>query len=385
MATQYLINILDHAGEKIAVIPSWNSLTLEETINGFHTHTLSMNLDDPGVQYFAKDRFVQVMRRTDTIDWYQEYIGFHRTPSSQITEARNRLFTSYGRSMEDLLARRTNAWRAPHEYTGPADDVMKQVVRENCGPDATVLNGRIRNGNFTGFEVAANSSQAANWHGGRSYRNVLEILKEIALASNVDFTVDFIPPTSTTPVGFRFTTHYPQLGDIVNLRFGPEYGNVERPQYTASATEEVTVLLVAGSGQEAARNIQVVESAARLETPWNDIELSRDDRNETDAAGLISVGNSELNKLAEHHSFTFALLQTPATQYGRDYRLGDIISVRFGDVVHSHKIVGVRIGVSRDNTEEIVCDFGDLEAPSEEKIIRKIAERIHAIEHQGAI
>lgn len=387
MHAQYLVNILDHTGEKIAVLTTWNSLTIEKSINNFSTHTLSVHLDDSVVPLITKDRFIQVMRSDvhEGLNWYQEYIGFHRTPSRQITEAKNKFFTSYGRSMEDLLSRRTNAYRAPHEYTGPADDVMKQIVRENCGPNATLINGRLRNANFTGFEVAANASQAASWHGGRSYRNVLDILKEISLARSVDFKVDFIPPTSTTPIGFRFVTAYPQLGSVKNLLFGPEYGNVNRPQFTASATEEVTVLLVAGSGVEGARQIEIIESIARLETPWNDIELTRDNRNETDVSGMTAVGDSELVKLGEQESFTFELLQTPATLYGRDYNLGDIITVRFGDIVRTFKIVGVNISINRDQGETITCTFGTTEPPTNEKLIRTIANRIQGIEHQGAI
>jgi len=385
--TQYLVNILNHAGEKIAIIPSWRSLSIEKSINNFSTHTLSLDLDDPAVQYFAKDRFVQVMRSDvhEGMNWYQEYIGFHRTPSHQITEAHNKIFTSYGRSLEDLLNRRSILYYAPHDYTGPADNVMKQIVRENLGSLATVVAGRLRDGVFDGLQVEADSSQAPQWHGGRSYRNVLEVLKEISLSASVDFKIDFLAPTSTTLVGFRFVTGYPSLGDTLNLRFGPEYGNVAVPQYTASATEEVNVLVVAGGGTEAARTIYIGTTPAILESPWNDIELVRDSRNEADLTGLANTANSELLRLGERHSFVFQLIQTPTTLYGRDYHLGDTITVRFGSIVHTHKIVGVRITVNREGSEQIVCDFSDTESPTEAKLIRTIAERLHNLEHTGDI
>jgi hypothetical protein len=386
VTVSYLVNILDHAGDKIAVIPSWRTLSLELSINNFSTHTLSLDLDDSARQYFAKDRFVQVMRAdiANGLDWYQEYIGFHRTPSHQITEAHNKIWTSYGRSLEDLLNRRSDLHRADiaARYDGPADDMMKKLVRENCGPLATLAgSNRLRDANFPLFEVEADTSQAGNWKGSRAYKNVLEIAKEISLASSVDFRVDLL----SNPFGFRFVTRYPQLGNVVNLRFGPEYGNVANPQYTASATEEVNVVVVAGSGVTVARDIEIVQSVAVLESPWNDAEIVRDARNEDSTDALIAVGNAELAKLAERESFVFQLIQTPVTMYGRDYRMGDIITVRFGDIVRTKKIVGVRINVSRDSHEQITCDFSDTESPSEAKLIRTISERLHALEHSGEI
>lgn len=383
MPVSYLINILNHSGQKVAVVHDWNSLTIEKRINSFHTHTLSLSLDDPNVQYFNKDYILQVMRSDvhEDMPWYEEYIGFIRTPSRQITQTNQKIFINYGRSLEDLLHRRSIAWRAPHEFIGAADDVMKQIVRENCGSLATQAMGRIRDAVFPLFEVAADSSQAVGWRGARSYRNVLEVLQEIAQAGSVDFKVDFVEP-----IGFRFTTHYPQLGSTVNLRFGPEYGNVINPQFTQSATEEVTTLLVAGSGTDAARQVQVVSSAATIETPWNDIELVRDQRNESNATSLTATANSELAKLGEQRNFTFQLVQTPTTMYGRDYNLGDKIRVSFLNLFNEYrKITGVNISVGRDRGEEITCTFGELPPPTEEELIRTISNRLHALEHSGSI
>lgn len=400
MPTRYLVRLYSLVDRSlVAVFDDFNSLTVEKRLNGISTHTLSMDSRDPRVALFELDALVQVQRNVPEagIDWATEYIGFHRTPQYQLTEGGRHLFTSYGRSLEDLLNRRALLYFAPYLKSGPADDVMKSYVNENLGPLAVTPN-RLRNGVVAGFAVAANESLGPTWEGSRAYRNLLEIVKDISSASHVDFSIE------PTALGTEFRTYFPQRGvdrsvtanpagsGRPSLIFSPEFGNMANVNYIKSRTEEATTVLVTGAGVMAARNYYIESSAALADSPINDIEITHDARNETVFGGLVYVAHQELEQNAAQESISFDAVQTPAAVYGRDYFMGDIVTVRFADanVQFDKKILGLNINVA-DGKETIRFAFGDTEPvpltdPEALRLtIQRIIERLRAIEYGTSI
>lgn len=358
-----------------------------------------MNSRDDRVNLFELDALVQVQRDVPEmgIDWATEYIGFHRTRQFQLTEGGRHIFTSYGRSLEDLLRRRALLYFAPYQKTGPADDVMKQYVRENLGSLA-VTPARLRNGAISTVGVAANSSSGPQWEGSRAYRNLMEILLDISATSSVDFSMEIAPP------GIEFRTYFPQKGvdrtitanppgsGRPALIFSPEFGNMANVSYIKSRTEEATTVLVTGAGVQAGRNFYVESSPAIADSPINDIEITHDARNETVFGGLVYVAGKELAENAAQESFSFDVVQTPACFYGRDYFVGDKVTVRFADagIEVDKKILGVNITVA-DGRESLKMVFGDVtptpltDREALERVIQQLIARIRAIEYGTSV
>lgn len=404
MTAIYEVRLYNTDGQMIALLDDWRSLTVEHRLNSFSTHQLSLDAKDPRAHLFQLDCFVEVLRSdpANNLSMYREYIGFHRTPQFSISADGYYIFTSYGRSLEDLLNRRSLLYRAPYEKSGAADDVMKGFVRENAGSQATVANGRIVDGTFIGFSVAANNGLAGTWQGQRSWRNLLDVVREISLANAVDFNVEYVAPAQ-----FEFRTYYPQKGvdrtlttGVVPHVFSAENGNARVPTYVHSRTEEITVVAIMGSGEEAARVVRVVEDTDHVtHSPWNRIELARDARNETTNAALDAVGRSELERLITDENFTFEVLETPASVYGRDYRLGDLVTtllrvVDSNDVAYQFqidkKIVELSFTVAEDG-ESIRVRTGDLVSLGTgsirdlEIVFHNIIRRLQVVENSGTI
>lgn len=396
--TEYRIHLYSNTGTLLAVFDNWRSLTMEKRLNSFSTHTLSMDARDPRAWLFELDGFVEVWRRAPehNLDWYIEYSGFHRTPQYDISADGYEIFTSYGRSYEDLLKRSSLLWRAPYEKgPAPGDDIIKEFVYENCGAGATIANGRTRDHVYPGFVVAPNDGLCATWQGQRSWKNLLEVVQEIALASDCDFAVT---RSGTT---FTFNTYFPQYGvdrtessGAIPRVFSTEFGNVTGPTHVHSRTEEVTVVSVQGSGEGVLRNIRVVDSATATESPYNDIELARDARNEDTDEAMDAVGRAELERNGGGVNFTFNVLETPSSVYGRDYAVGDLVTaqmrIRDRNNVHhlltfDKKITEVSITVS-EGQEQINFKFGDLEPlNAQAAIIGNITRRLRDIENSGEI
>lgn len=395
MPVRHQVRVYSPIGELRTVLDDWRSLVIEKRLNGFSTHTLTIDGKSDNIQYFVTDALVEVQRSDKAVglDWYTEYIGFHRTPDFRLSNNGTWTFTSYGRSLEDLLNRRALLYKTPYGYTQPADNVMKLFVYDNLSAGATSP-PRLFDGVLLGFAVDALTGSAPEWTGQRAYRNLLETLQDISAAAGVDFNVKINIPG---PGGFVFSTYYPQLGvdrtvttGAVPHIFSPEFGNVKVPVYTISRTEEANAIIVMGQGEEALREvIEVKNDGAIDDSPYNRIEMTRDARNEYTTLGLQSVGQAELIKNQAQESFKFDVLQTPASIYGRDYKLGDLVTARLGQAVIDKKITGVRLVVGGSaGTEDLSFNFGDLEPVYNfngaiTQALHTIVRRLRAIENSS--
>lgn len=344
------IEIFDIGGTRVAEFANWNYIEVHHQVNDFSTHTLSMPLRHPDVVHFTKDCIVRLNRKVGET-WMVEYEGFHRTPRKELTEGGHRIFTSYGRGFLDLLNRRSILYTGTTSYTlknAVGETVMKAWVNENCGPSATKP-PRIRDGVFPGFTVEASAGRGTAWFGQRSLKNLLEVIREVASKTHVDFDVVRIGGAN-----FEFRCYHPQRGvdRSGTLTFSAENGNALAPSFTLSATEQTTVAVVAGPGQGSARRILVredlVESAA---TPWNDIEVIVDASSEVKLGDMQNAGDLALRKGAVGNQFSFKVVQTNIARYGRDYVVGDVVGFAFGDYSTTQQIYTARVNISEGKTD----------------------------------
>lgn len=372
MPADYLVNLYNTTGTKIAIFDAWTSLTINHGVNNYSTHQFIMNGGDSRIELFTKDCLLEVVRRNQeySVAWYTEYIGFHRTSQRQITETGRRLFTSYGRGLLDLINRRNIlhfASSSGASKTGAAETVIKQFVDENAGPGA-VTPPRLRAGALTGLTVQATAGLGATWTGSRAYHNLLEIIADIAGSSGLVFdvvrtgTLTFLfkvyEQEDRTTMGLVPSTGLNAAGNTPII-FAPEFGNMAVPSLTASATEEVTTVVVLGQGQEDNREFVVRQSAAIADSPWNDIEDSHDARQESTVAGLNSQGDEALHDQSAKENFNCNIIQTPSCAYGRDYFLSDLIEARFDTIEREKQIIAITVNVA-NGEENISIELGDL-------------------------
>lgn len=372
--TRYEVKLKDQAGGLVALLTDWQRLDYNIRLNEPGDHALILDGDDGRVNLFATDGQLEIMAfLEDNITQYLDYEGFHRTGVRQTTNDGNSLFTSYGVSYLDLLARRVVLYY-PHQAGAAKGDfgetVIKEYVEENAGPSATDPPRILRSGVMPGLTVEPTANGGLFWQGERSYRNLLEVVQDVGLATGVDFNV-----LGNGPAAFEFQARAKPWGaDRTTAGLNPNFGqnaagnppvvfalgfaNMGAPVYSLNRRQEKTVAIVLGRGSGSARTLRERVGAGAVGSPWNEIEIARQS-NEIFPAALDAVGDKLLEELQAKESFSFHVIQTPAYLYRRDYFLGDLVTARYGTIERNKQIVGVSVTVA-EGREDISVELSDI-------------------------
>lgn len=377
MSARYEVRIYDQLGAVQAVLTEWRVLTYSNRVNDIGTYNLEMDGDSSSVDLFEIDGRVEIRRRdidaSPTIDWNVDFAGLHRVETRRYNEEGLSLYNSAGASYEHLLTRRGIAFRkgsAGANKSGVGETVMKDYVRENVGVGATAP-PRLFDGVTPSFTVEADLVAGSDWEGERSFRNLLETLRDISETTAIDFEV-----VSTGAVSYEFRARPFPLGDdrtTVGLDsttglngagnapvvFSLDFGNMQRPDYTLNRMSEATAVIVLGQGIEGDREIIERTNLAINVSPLNRFEAFQDGSQDEALAALQDIGDAALDKLQARETFNFQTVQIPGLLYGRDYFVGDTVTARFKDIERNKQILGVTISV-QEGREDIDVILGDV-------------------------
>lgn len=355
-------------GDLNAVLTDWIALNYTKNVNDFHTFQLVLNSEDPNIQFFTLDALVEVWRRPDAygVGWYREITTLFRTPQYNLYENGHETFTGYARGLNDFLHRRHVLYPANTANTlksGPADNVMKAFVRENCTAAGNAL-PRKSFGTYDctiyGLTVAPDVGLSPVWTGARSWNNLLDVLNDVSMTpSNTDFEIERV---GTTGLQFEFITYYPQRGVDrgSEVTFTPDFSNMSNVIFTRSRTEEANVVFVLGQGEGTSRQVlpRSASPVVLAESRWNAIETTVDARSQDSVAAFTTTGDETLEKLKAQDQFEFAALQTRQRQYGVHYGVGDCVRAKYKAYATTKKIVSAAVSVA-DGVETINLEFAD--------------------------
>lgn len=381
IAARYYVVLEDQNGVQQAIFDNFKRLHFERRVNDVGNYSLDFYDDgDTRFDLFTLDSRIKVFRSVPYagLAWYTEFRGLHRNPIFEVADSGERYFSSIGFDYNDLLQRSIVAYKAGTiraDKNDRAEKVMKEYVEENCGPtaDDTVV-GRLYQGGFPNFTVEPIVGYGDVWTGSRAYENLIDVLRDIAGLSNVDFNVEengngFIFRTFKDQMGANRTTEGIEKNTNVNIYgnspvvFSLNNGNIATIRYEYDRAKEANVCVVTGSGDGSTRTTITVQDSSLIDDSlYNRREVSRsagsyDEDFET--FSLTTQGNETLKELSPKYLIEFTPLQQPSTLYGLNYFLGDKITVEFRGVQYVKKVVGVTIDVE-ENKETIGIEFSDI-------------------------
>lgn len=234
---------------------------------------------------------------------------------------------------------------AHYTYTNNAEEVMRVLVNRQCGslalPERQVPGLRLG-------PVSIGSGPAVTMK--ERFTPVLEALRKTADESGLIFDI------RDNLHGFT-DFHVIEPQDLTNkVRFAIELQNVTEMDIQRSAPT-ASVALIAGQEEGVAR--QLVEVVSPSVNPlWGRREQFGDQRQTDDENEHVKAGERILEDGEAKFSVRVKVEDTKTVQWGRDYNLGDKVSVRtpFGEV--AALIEGVTINVDSQGNTEISTTIG---------------------------
>lgn len=232
--------------------------------------------------------------------------------------------------------------------TGPADDSMKGYVRENMGTLAAT--DRLIDSAL--FTVAADLTLGASVTHEGARQNLLQACQDLAKASTeagtpLYFDVVYLPDTSMwefrTYTGARGTDKSSTSGAPVTLSV--EYGSVGSEWMEDDYRNEVTVVYAVGQGNGAGRMATVQSDTTRSgRSPFGRRETYMSTSSE-DSGALDSAANAELQRGRPRRIYEATIVSTSASQYGRDWTLGDIVTAQAYDQQFDCRVDAVTVTI----------------------------------------
>jgi hypothetical protein len=277
----------------------------------------------------------------------------------------NRSVTISGPSIQELLGGRIVAYKSGSTQTSMddyADDMMKEVIRDNLGGDASA--GRDLTAVGGGVTIQKDLSKGPMVHKSFAWKKVPQVLKEIADTARQQgkrVYYDLVPVVNDNGIlAFEFRTYTGQLGADRSsnsnkpLIFSEKSGALVNVKYVEDYTEEANYIYVGGQGEGEAREVIEKDDEIRMGTSiWNRRELFRDARHISTTAQLENDGYEVLNQYKPKFNFSVEIGETESLQYGRDWNFGDLIMVDAFGMQFDTLIDSVKVTVDGEGNEII--------------------------------
>jgi len=359
-STQWVVWLDSALGERLQLLDTYSELRLVRNVNGLGGWSLV--LPGPVERWSLQiDQMVELWRIDEAGVQTLQTVGFLRSIRAEEEGDSDQLVIG-GPDCLALLDDRIVAYRSGSpqaKKSGPADNVMKAIVRENLGSLAEAA----RDLTSYGFSVEENQSAGPTISKAFAFRNVLEVLVEISDATRAMGTpvlFDVVPLwRETARLGFEFRTYVGQRGlrrtydtDQAAI-FGREWGNLLQPQLLRDHLDERTVVYAGGQGRGRKRRLVQATSDQLGRSPWSRRELFAHATQDATTAELTATAQARLRGQRAQLRFTGQLLSTPQTVYGRDWQLGDLVSIVYNSQVLAGEVRSVRFEVDGSGAETI--------------------------------
>lgn len=343
-------------GTRLAVIDSaieFDCTRVVNNVGNFHI-ALPEGFDST---LAALDRRVLIWRKPVGGAMYLEFVGLIRRITSTTNTNGNTKQVISGPGLNALLAARVVAYYAGSAYaskTAAADDMMREIVRENLGASATDTARALPS---TAFSLQADYSLGPSLTKSFSYRNVLDVLREISDAARLAGTPVYFDIEATGAESFEFRCYLNQRGQDRTLYgpiFGLDFGNIARPTLDQDAGDECNYAYGLGQGEGEAREVQEASDTGRtgrsLYARW---EAVANAVNESDPAGVLDAADARVIDGRPVTTFTAELLSVPGAVYGKDWGFGDKITVTYAGLQFSAIVRAVTVSVDETGRESV--------------------------------
>jgi len=243
-------------------------------------------------------------------------------------------FIAGGLCLNYLLTSRAIAYAkgsAQASQTDQADDMLKEIARDNIGGDAVTARDKSSYLSIEGNKAECTSiSREMSW---QPLWDVMQGIREdLAASSGTQVYFDVV---KIAPYTFELKTYKDligvdrtSLGHIIKQQFfSPNLENINNPDLVEDYSDEVTYVYALPPASGSARVPVEVYDAERLRRSAFARREAVVSVNSGDTAELTSAANTALNKGRPRYHFRADLLNTADFRYGVHWNIGDKVGV----------------------------------------------------------
>lgn len=369
----YQLRVLDSAGNVEAVYDNCVSVMYTKYVNKPGLAVITIPPDHTLLNYRDQNRLFQIyisypnrsiLSPGFNRSWKLDFSGVYRD-TQFVTDQDGVIYAQlYIPSLLSLLDRYVIAYAANTANktvwsTQIVSVIVNDVARWNVTEDALIVNGRFRDiTQIRGLtdDGAILGTPSVNYSVSPG-RTVLEFIQELVPILGFDFDVIY----SSGDNKFHVLQYADQLGSDLSasIMFDLSLDNTAKANYTGDKLREKTVAIVGGPGDGATRTFAIRYGANY--TTANEYEMYVDARS-NDATELNDIGDAALAKYQARAQVQGRVRDSYGWQYGRDYNLGDLVSISFAGIIATKKINRVEVVFDQTQKNQISLDFDDITA-----------------------
>ena len=362
MAPQYTISLYNSTGTLQSISQDYLHLVISRTINAPDVAQFVYDSNSNNAQYLTYGAIVTITRVDDDagISASTEFSGIIRQITRIVNDRTTYEITAVG--MMALLGDRIVAWKGNRLNRAlwrakPAETIIKDLFTYNIGSGATTANGRQLDGTITGMTTTATAGTGTVLSIGLAHQNLLAAMQKVADDGGGDFSL-----TYTAPATWTFAWHLGQLGTdrTATVKLSVPLGTIGELVVDQNRIADFTATIVGGTGEGKARRLATRPAA--MPTGLNLREFFIDARNEKKGTlgRLQVVGQVAINRQRRKRTaYTAKLLQNAALRYGRDYFLGDLVTILDGSTAITQKISEVGLEFTSEGQELVDVTLSD--------------------------
>jgi hypothetical protein len=271
--------------------------------------------------------------------------------------------TISGEELKGMFSSRMVNIAATYNITDQAETCMKELVKDQCGADASA------NRQFEDFTIEADGSRGGNYTMSCRWTNLLDELDECSRASGIGYWIEYdVSAGNLVFICGEGTDR--SAAQSVNPRaiFSNTWNSIGSGQYEYNESDYKNLAYVGGQGVQAGRTIRTVYDTseptgiARRETFIDARDLSA-------TADLDARGAQKLDELQYTEFIDVTTLTASPVEYGTAYNVGDLCTISAFGGEFNTRIIGATI-VIEPNRYEVELQF-DKRAPSLPSIVAK--------------
>jgi hypothetical protein len=222
--------------------------------------------------------------------------------------------------------------------SGAAETVIKAYVSANIGPTAPAAR------KITGLTIQTDSALGETVSANARFQTLQQTAYGLAQTGGVGYAIEQLG------TGLEFQVYVP-TDKTATIRMDMDNNKLSRANYAYSSAK-LTRAIIGGSGEAEAREFLEVTTTASeaAETEWaRRIEVFSDSRN-SENTGQLTQSGEEL--LVDDGKTIVQMSVTPSDdfsmRFGRDWYLGDKVTVVINDLEASAVVTEVGISISAD-------------------------------------